>query len=661
MMSTHYQTLLSNGHIGHLITSNRVIMAPMAMNYADSQGNVTAEVINYYVERAIGDVGLIIIENCNVDYPLGHNGAVQLRLDKDNYIPGMARLCEAIKDANQAVKVALQINHGGGQTTSDRIEGHQVVAPSAVPTKIGGETPRALNISEIIAIEDKFALTAKRAKLAGFDAIEIHGGFGYLVSQFLSPACNHRTDQYGGSIENRARFAIEIVKKVRHAVGERFPILFRLNGTEFTQNGTNLEEGIEYAKLLELASVNLLHVTAGSGFKPTRHIEPMSYKQGAKVEVAHAIKQKVNIPVATVGVIREPEFAEQILVSGKADFVALGRALIADPHWVKKVKEGRRINRCISCNECARRRVFAGLPVRCSVNPLVGNEILERQRQSCKKHCKKSLNIIIVGGGPAGLKAAIEARYDQHHVTLLERESLLGGRALTAAKPPHKEKIHWLIEDLIAEAKRLNVDIRLNCDVTPEMLTDYKPDILIVAVGSVDTAPNWLNTQYCSLGDSLLKDSNNHNKGKIVIIGGGSVGCELAEYLALSPDITNITLLEMATNIVPDLDPISRQDLLERINTNPKINIKTNSRVISVEEKSVIYQNKDKEERQESDLVIYTGGLRKPETFLTQLQSFNAQYPVYVIGDSYISGRFVNATRQAYMAVKNIRTHYASS
>lgn len=646
-----FPNVFSTGRIGTLQTKNRLIMAPMATNFADPGGGVTDTMIRYYVERAKGGAGLIIVENANVDFPLGANGAVQLRIDEDRFLPGLARLREAICDADPSCRAAIQINHAGGQTVSAKTGGLQVVAPSDVPTRTGGEVPRPLTCEEIAGLVEKYAMAADRARRAGFDAVEIHGGFGYLLAQFLSPLCNKRRDQYGGSVENRVRFPIEIIKRTRQIVGPGFPILFRLNGDEFTPGGVTPEESAQYAGILEKASVDLIHVSAGCGFKAARHIEPMAYPQGVKAEIAAAVKEKISIPVAAVGVIREPEIAEKILADGQADFIAIGRTLIADPHWPDKALRGELYNHCISCNECARRRVSAGLPIRCSVNPLVGNEAAGEERRRTKPDPKK---ILIVGGGPAGLRASIEAARDGHHVTLLEKEKTLGGRGIIAARPPHKEKIRWLLDDLTKQAEQQGVTIRPGVAATKEMIRRIHPDVLIIAMGSESVIPSWLgNTgDFCVTAEAILESRVLPENRLIAVIGAGSVGCETAEYLAGFGN--KVTILEMLDQAAVDLEPITRADLLERLK-KLDIGILTNCRVCDIGQGAVTYEKDGKRETLEADKAVYAGGSRRAYDLMEELEELQNTMDVYIAGDSRKPERFVDAARDAYMAVRAIR------
>jgi len=444
---------------------------------------------------------------------------------------------------------------------------------------------------------------------------------------------------------------MEIVQKTRQVVGRNFPILFRLNADEFTDGGVTLNESTQYAKLLESASVNLIHVSAGCGFYAIRHIEPMAYPQGNRAELSAAVKENVTVPVAVVGVIREPEIAEQILEKKQADFVVLGRTLIADPQWTNKAARGELFNHCISCNECARRRVYSGLPIRCSINPLVGNENLAMER-SCQEIIPKK--ILIVGGGPAGLKAAIEARKDGHKVTLWEKQNTLSGRGIIAARPPHKEKIFWLLSDLEQQARNADVNIELGVNATTELIQGMRPDVLIAAVGSESIIPAWLtkDPNLCITAESLLEASKVPENKRIALIGAGSVGCETAEYLANFGN--KVVVLEMLDTIAADQEPITRSDLLERI-SKMDIEFLVSCRVLEINREGVVFEKDGRKENLSVDLVIYAGGTRKDTELTRQLDALRQTMEVYTIGDCRKAGRFVDATRQAYMTVREIR------
>jgi 2,4-dienoyl-CoA reductase-like NADH-dependent reductase (Old Yellow Enzyme family)/thioredoxin reductase len=647
-----YPYLLSAGQIGRMPLKNRVVMAPVATNFADHSGGVTEQMISYYCERARGGVGMIIVENANVDWPQGVNGAVQLRIDEDRFIPGLFLLREALADAEPTCRVALQINHPGAATKASRTGGLQVVGPSDVPARPLAEVPRPLTVAEIEALADKYALAAQKAKKAGFDAVEIHGGFCYLLAQFLSPFYNRRTDSFGGSPENRLRFPVMIVRRIRDLVGRNFPLLFRMNADEFLEGGLTLNESRIYARILQQETIDFLHVTAGSGYSVDKHIEPMSFPQAWKAYLAAGIKKEVTIPVAAVGAIREPRVADEIIASGKADFVALGRTLIADPHWVNKSSRGEVITRCISCNVCAGCRLAYDLPIRCSVNPVVGSEKSDRERTGQTAVPRK---ILIIGGGPAGLRAALETNKDGNEVVLIEREKTLGGRGLIASMPPHKEKVAWMLDDLARQVEKSNISVKLGETADMAMIRAIKPDVVIMAAGSDTCLPSSITDNDAAkvmLAEDILKNSYHPSGLAIGVVGGGSVGCECAEYL--SGRGNTVCIYEMTGEIASDIDPISRNDLLKRL-AEKNVLVRTGHCVQDIKQGVIACRVAAGEARDKVDLIVVAAGARMPAPLLKELEDTENQFAVYVIGDCFKPGRFVDASRQAYITACKIR------
>ncbi len=647
-----YEQLFSEGRIGKMTVKNRVLMAPMATNFADPWGGVSEQLINYYAERAKGGVGLIIVENANVDFPVGSNGAVQLRLDEDRFIPGLALLREAISDVDPTCRVAIQINHAGALTRSARTCGQQIVGPSNVPTRQLGEIPRSLTVKEIEDLVVKFAAAIERAKKAGFDAVELHGGSSYLLAQFLSPFFNKRTDDFGGSIDNRLRFPVMIIRKVREMLGRNYPILFRMSADEFIEGGLMLAECKKYARIFEQETVDFLHISAGSAYSIDRHMEPMSYPQGWKADLAAEIKKEVSIPVAAVGVIREPEIAEGILSQGKADFVALGRTLIADPHWVKKCAQGEPVNHCISCHVCSARRLVYDVPIRCSVNPAVGREKAEKER---KRMTVKTKKILVIGGGPAGMRAAIETNTDGHRVILVEREKVLGGRGILASIPPCKEKVEWLVGDLVRQVENSNIDIRLDTVADKKLISEIKPDVIILASGSDSCLPPMVANVEAGkpmLAEDVLRDHFRPAGLTIGMIGGGSVGCECAEYLAEAGN--TVYVYELLEQVAGDLDPISKNDLLKRMAAN-NIIIKTGHCFQNIEAGILTCKFAGAETKDRVDLIVLATGSRVPSPLLEDLAAIQEQCRIFVIGDCLKPGRFADTARQAYNTAMFLR------
>lgn len=639
-----YDKLFSPAKIGSLLIKNRIIMPAMATNFASETGGLTEHLVDYYKERARGGVGLIIIENTTVDYPLGRNGATQIRLDHDRFIPGLSRLVDEIHE--NGAKIAIQINHCGGSTDQSKTEGLQPVSCSPMPCKLDGDIPRELTVDEIQLLVEKFAQAAFRAKKAGFDSIEIHGGHGYLLAQFMSTYNNQRKDQYGGNLEGRIRFPLEVIKEVRKKVGQDYPLIFRISAIEYVKNGRKLEETIKIAKILEKSGINALNITVATAFNTAKQIEPITYPQGWRIPYSSAIKKVVNIPIITVGVIREPEFANQIIKQGDADFVAIGRGLIADPFWPLKAATGRKkeICKCISCNDgCINNRGYKDLPICCAVNPAAGKE--SKYLNIAKT--KRPKNIVIIGGGPAGMEAARVSRLKGHNVILFEQNNELGGQMLLAAKPPGKDKIRWYIDYLTYQMQILDVDIKLNSTIdNSEFIKKYNPDIIILACGSRPIFPNVPgieNSEFVISAHELLKQNKMIQNKQIAVIGGGLVGCETAEYIEEKGN--KVTIVEMLENIALDVNPVYREDIIERLYNNSNIKILKNTLLVGIninnnelELKNCINGNNKKII---CDFTVLACGARPNQKLYNIFQDTNQD--TYLIGDCYCPGKILDA------------------
>jgi len=402
-MKSKYQHIFSPMTIRHMTVKNRIVMMPMGTNFGEQNGEMSFLHINYYEQRAKGGTGLLIVENASVDSPQGSNGTTQLRIDSDNYIPRLYKLCENVH--KHGACIAIQINHAGASAMSSRI-GMQPVSASDVPSKEGGEIPRPLTKEEILHIVRKYAEAARRAQICGFDAVEIHAGHSYLISQFLSPIYNKRTDEFGGSAENRTRFAHMILEAVRKQVGPHFPIFLRISADELMEGGNTLEDTLAYLEYLE-KEVDVFDVSCGLNGSIQYQIDANYLPDGWRSYMARAVKEKFGKPCIAVGNIRHPQIAEEILAKGDADFIGMGRGLIAEPEWVNKVEYGNEcdLRSCISCNiGCAGHRIGLNQPIRCTVNPAVNSG-----EDYIKHKIKKPCNVVVIGGGTAGLEAACTA------------------------------------------------------------------------------------------------------------------------------------------------------------------------------------------------------------------------------------------------------------
>jgi 2,4-dienoyl-CoA reductase-like NADH-dependent reductase (Old Yellow Enzyme family)/thioredoxin reductase len=535
--------LFSPFSIGSLQLQNRIVMPPMGTNFATPEGFVTERQIAYYVERARGGAGYITVEHTGI-LQQGKAAPNMLLVSSDEHASRIEKLIEAVHGAGG--KIVVQINHAGRETSS-AVTGLPIVGPSPIPCPTRNEVPRELSPGEITDLAEAFATAAHRVKQAGADGVELHMAHGYLICSFLSPFSNQRTDRYGGSIENRTRFAVDVLKSVRSRVGDSFPILCRLSGDEYVDGGLEIEDVQRIAKILADEGADALHISAcnhASGYL----IHPSYYlEEGCFVHLARAVKSAVKVPVITVGRIRNPVMSDQIIRDGMADFVSMGRALISDPYMPEKAREGRfdEINFCISCNRCVQ-NLRKGA-VRCAVNPEAGNESQFKLQKSPRR--KK---VWVVGGGPGGLKAAEIAALRGHQVRVFEREQRSGGRLRIAAIPPRKAVVNDFLDYLERQVKRAGVTLELGQEFSVDRLATEKPDAVIVASGSVPFSPDWKGMRESgavSVDDVLSRKVESGKK--VLIIGGGGIGAEVADFL--SENGKEVTLVEMLDEIATDL------------------------------------------------------------------------------------------------------------
>ena len=550
-MQNNYKHLFSPITINGLTLPNRVVMMPMGSDLAGHTGELTDEHIKYYEKRARGGTGLILVENVCVKYPEGSNGTTQLRIDQDCYIPRLLNLTEAVHKYGSMIGV--QINHAGASAMGSRI-GMQPVSSSTLPSKPGGEIPRPLSKEELESIAKDYGKAAKRAQIAGFDVVEIHAGHSYLISQFLSPSMNNRTDEFGGSAENRARFCRMVIDEVRKAVGPRMVISLRLT--------------LEY---LEYLNDGVDMFDTSSALNPTiqYQIDANWLADGWRAYMAKAVQDKFHKPCVAIGNIRNPQVAEDIIANGTADLIGLDRGLIADPDWCNKAKYGdvNTIRKCISCNiGCVGNRIGGNRPLRCTVNPDIINGD-EYKKNPVKKPC----NVVVIGAGTAGLEAACTAAEVGCNVTLIEKKDVLGGLATEISKIPDKNRLGDLPKYLIYRAEHLhNLKIMTGTEPTADFVKSLNPDLIVNSTGSVALLP-----PIKGLHDCLNKEDadvytvfdviENVEKGtypesfegkKVIVIGGGAVGLDVVEFFA--PKGADVSIIEMMPIIGNGLDASSK-------------------------------------------------------------------------------------------------------
>ncbi len=562
-MKSKYKHIFEPFTIKHMTVKNRIVMTPMGTNYGEQNAEMSFLHINYYEQRAKGGTGLLIVENASVDSPQGSNGTTQLRIDQDNYIPRLFKLCETVHKHGSCI--AIQINHAGASAQSARIN-MQPVSASDVPSKAGGEIPRPLEKDEIMHIVKKYGEAAKRAQIAGFDAVEIHAGHSYLISQFLSPLTNKRTDEFGGSLENRARLAKLVIEEVRRQVGPFFPIFVRISADEFMEGGNTLDDCLDYLQYFQ-EEVDVFDVSAGLNGSIQYQIDANYLPDGWRSYMAKAVKERYGKPCMTMGNIRNPQVAEDILARGDADLIGMGRGLIADPEWVNKVEFGDEcdIHKCISCNiGCAGHRIGINRPIRCTVNPSVnGGE--DYKKQKINKPC----NVDVIGGGTAGLEAACTAAEVGCTTFLIEKKPELGGLAALISKIPDKKRLADFPNYLIHRASKLkNLFIFKSTEATIEMIRSMNPNIIVNATGSNPLLPpiKGLHENIDKEGGKVSSITNMINhvmeypedlKGKkVVVIGGGAVGLDVVEFFA--PRGADVSIVEMMPVIGNGIDPVSK-------------------------------------------------------------------------------------------------------
>ena len=542
--------------IGSMQLRNRIVMAPLTTQYASEEGYVTGRSLNFYEARARGGAGLLIVE-ATIIHPGGQAFANQLSISGDEFISGLSDLVQVIH--RHGARGAIQLHHGG-RVAKRELTGMQPIAPSPL-ARGKSELPRELTVDEIGEIVADFARAALRAKEAGFDGVEIHGAHGYLVDQFLSPAANKRQDSYGGSQRNRARFLVEIIEAIRGELGRDYPVWYRMNAREYgVEGGTTLEEAQETARRAEEAGADAVHVSAYGPKTPTNLTSP-AFVPAVIEDLAEGIKKTVSIPVIAVGRIT-PEAGERMLAEGKADLIAMGKALLADPELPNKVAAGksRDVVPCIVCMGC-RDDLYDPdvVGIRCQVNAAMG-----RGGENGIVAAEKPRRVLVIGGGPGGMEAARVAALRGHGVTLWEKEFKLGGQLIPAAIAPHKDRIGAFTAYLEAQLKKLGVRIELGKEATADAVEEFQPEAVVVAMGARPLVP-----QIPGLGKARAVQAVDVLEGRadvgsrVVVIGGELVGCETAEFLAEKG--RKVTIMRRGSEIASKVGPSLRAFFLERL------------------------------------------------------------------------------------------------
>ena len=639
-MSKHYPSLFQPIEIKGLKLKNRLVVPPMGSGFAAEDGSVTERLITYHEARARGGFSLITLEVTAVDGKEGKGSRHQLSIFDDRFIAGFKQLVDRVHKAG--AKVGVQLYHPGRVTIPAYIGGLKPVGPSALPDPIWRQETRELTLEDIRRLVECFAQGARRAKEAGFDIVELHGAHGYLISQFMSGYANKRTDEYGGNFEGFIKFPVEIVRRIRQLVGPDFPVFFRISGDELVPMGRTIPESVEAAKRLVREGVDVIDVSIGVMESSAVTSAPPDMEQGFNAGMAAAFKKALSVPIIAVGRINEPEIAEEIVSSGKADLIAIGRQSLTDPEWPNKIAEGRKgdIVKCISCNEGC----IEGLAI--WMRPMitcVQNLALGKEAEYASPHAAKRKKVLIAGGGPAGLEAARTAVLWGHEVILYEKDKALGGQINIADIPPKKDIYNEVILSRARAIKELGVEVHTGEELTPELVKRIAPDVLIVATGSKPLVPKipGIDRKNVITAAEALKGTKVGDK--VIVVGGGLVGCETADYLAQQGK--EVTVVEMLRHTARDIGPSARYFLRRRM-AEKGIKILTSTTVEEIIDGGVRVKSGEASQLLSPvDTVVLATGAESLNELEAKVKDTVPE--VYVIGDAAKPGKIMAAVEQA--------------
>lgn len=644
-MEQPHRAMFTPGRIGRLTAKNRLVFPPIAHNYADGEGHATPRYVAHIERIAEGGVGTIILEAGFVR-PDGKGFCRQLGVHADSVVPGLRAMVEA--GHRHGALMGIQLFHGGRQA-AEKISGAPPVAPSAIPDPVVNELPHELAPVEIGDLVSAFGAAARRARDAGFDFAEIHGAHGYLVAQFLSPFSNRRSDAYGGTPENRRRFLEEIYAAARAATGKNFPITVRLSGEENIPGGLTIDDTVATARRLEELGAAALHISNGNNatYAQGTTIPPMAIPDGVLVPFAERVKAAVAIPVIAVGKLRMPDMVEEVLKKGRADFVALGRSLLADPDWPNKVQSGdvTRVRHCIACNQGCISQLFAQEAITCTINPEVG-----REREFARLSGGQGHKLLVAGGGPAGMAAARWGALAGFDVVLHEAHAVLGGQLLAAATAPHRDGWDMLREYLIRELAQLRVDVRLNSTVDAAAVAREKPWATIIATGSRPIRPLLAGAHGMPVvtGRDVLEKTVPH-QGHIVVVGGGCAGAQTAEYLASCGH--EVTVVEAEGDVAADAPVDERTLLLGRLQRRG-VKLMPNTRLLNIAVGNVVLLSPHETRMLPADMVVLCLGARSVNALAAAVADGGGRGRV--VGDALRPRKVTEAIAEGALAVLDL-------
>jgi 2,4-dienoyl-CoA reductase-like NADH-dependent reductase (Old Yellow Enzyme family)/thioredoxin reductase len=645
--------LLGRDRIGTLELKNRICFPPITTGFGAEDGCFGQIETDFAIERAKGGAALIFTDAVSVDRRHQLTFAPPLPyFDSDEQISKYARFVDLIH--HNGAKCCIQIYHAGRQTTIAKRGGESPIGPSAVSSYMLGKIPYpdSVEMSEIDIEQaiQKFVLAAVRAKNAGFDAVDLDGGAGYLIQQFMSPFTNKRNDDWGGTFNKRMRFPIEIIKRTRELVGDNYPLIFDLCLDEYIEGGITPDQGVKMAEVLEDYGINAFRVHGVNMETYHRLIPTMESPTGINIPLGRMLKKSLTKAKVMLGQrINTPELAEQVLLDGVADFILLGRSLITDPYFPKKVIQNKShlIRKCIACNHCVDELAY-GRSIRCMLNPIVGFE-REYSKLSVSDQQRK---VLVIGGGPAGLEAAKIAAKRGHSVILCEKTDALGGQLKCASQAPHKSELGEIVIYYEKQFKELAVDVRMNCEIDVETVKNIAPDAVILATGADPHLPaiEGIKNNNVVFATDAIQNNDFSGKDSIVIIGGGSLGAEVAEMLLIQG--YDATIIEMNDAIASDMGMSIAVNLHERLERYD-FECVLGATVTRIDDKAVYYTRGNGEEGYvKANKVVLATGYASNNSLVENIQGLTDQ--IYVVGDCKTPRKIVNAVHEGFHASRMI-------